>query len=262
MHVCRQIFKQFLTNRVLKDPRQRRFFKSNDVYDLFSLDCKSTDGKTETSAIFAGTGSEIVPKKKKNRKKTSSPRGKGGHSLIDSEKTSPELRSYGTAKEKKRKTHKVAGTSLKVATAEESLADSYQMTTLPGRLTEQDKLPTEGALQVILTPETSNLRRHSRSHENIPCTHGEPDVSSQLPAPESSQQSGAYFLPKDEDTVKNKAKKKKHKHRRSKREKTLVGGVEMEGVDHTCVFDSGSGDDEIERKQDDFVLKKLFKKTS
>lgn len=50
----RQIFKQFLTNRVLKDPKQRRFFKSNDMYELFTL--SDPDGKqgTETSAIFAG----------------------------------------------------------------------------------------------------------------------------------------------------------------------------------------------------------------
>lgn len=33
----RQIFKQFLTNKILKDPKQRRFFKSNDLHDLFSL---------------------------------------------------------------------------------------------------------------------------------------------------------------------------------------------------------------------------------
>ncbi|XP_017268545.1 DNA excision repair protein ERCC-6 [Kryptolebias marmoratus] len=60
----RQIFKQFLTNRVLKDPKQRRFFKSNDIYELFTLaDPTGTQG-TETSAIFAGTGSDVrVPKK-------------------------------------------------------------------------------------------------------------------------------------------------------------------------------------------------------
>ncbi|EDV28228.1 uncharacterized protein TRIADDRAFT_53632 [Trichoplax adhaerens] len=52
----RQVFKEFLTNRILKNPKQRRFFKSNDLYELFSLD--STDNN-ETSAIFAGTGSEI-----------------------------------------------------------------------------------------------------------------------------------------------------------------------------------------------------------
>ncbi|VDN97710.1 unnamed protein product [Rodentolepis nana] len=32
-----QIFKQFLTNRVLKNPRQQRFFKLNSVHDLFML---------------------------------------------------------------------------------------------------------------------------------------------------------------------------------------------------------------------------------
>lgn len=58
----RQIFKQFLTNRILKDPRQKRFFKTNDLHELFSF--TSIDEKsTETSALFAGTGSEIKSKK-------------------------------------------------------------------------------------------------------------------------------------------------------------------------------------------------------
>uniref|UniRef100_A0A671PQ56 DNA excision repair protein ERCC-6 n=1 Tax=Sinocyclocheilus anshuiensis TaxID=1608454 RepID=A0A671PQ56_9TELE len=49
----RQIFKQFLTNRVLKDPKQRRFFKSNDIYELFTLSNPDGSQGTETSAIFA-----------------------------------------------------------------------------------------------------------------------------------------------------------------------------------------------------------------
>jgi DNA excision repair protein ERCC-6 len=56
--LCRQIFKQFLTNRVLKDPKQRRFFKSNDIYELFTVGSKDQDS-TETSAIFAGTGCDV-----------------------------------------------------------------------------------------------------------------------------------------------------------------------------------------------------------
>ena len=54
----RQIFKTFLANKVLKDPRQKRFFKSQDLYDLFSLAPEDTDGGTETGAIF-GEGSEL-----------------------------------------------------------------------------------------------------------------------------------------------------------------------------------------------------------
>ena len=58
----RQIFKHFVSNRILKDPRQRRFFKANDMHELFTLGFQEQDPskkRTETAAIFAGTGSEI-----------------------------------------------------------------------------------------------------------------------------------------------------------------------------------------------------------
>ena len=48
----RQIFKHFLTNKILKDPRQRRFFKSNDLYDLFSL-APEDETTNETQDLFA-----------------------------------------------------------------------------------------------------------------------------------------------------------------------------------------------------------------
>ena len=50
---------------MLKDPRQRRFFKSNNLYELFSLGQVTPTGQTETSAIFAGTKSDVLPKKLK-----------------------------------------------------------------------------------------------------------------------------------------------------------------------------------------------------
>lgn len=50
----RQIFKQFLINRVLRDPRQRRLFKSNNLHELFTLESDASR-YTETGAIFAGT---------------------------------------------------------------------------------------------------------------------------------------------------------------------------------------------------------------
>jgi len=61
----RQIFKQFLTNRVLKDPKQRRFFKSNYLYELFTLSSPDVSQGTETSAIFAGTHFFLFKRKKK-----------------------------------------------------------------------------------------------------------------------------------------------------------------------------------------------------
>ncbi len=67
----RQIFKQFLTNRVLQDPKQRRFFKSNDLHELFRYDDEndSDDERTETSILLAGTNSEINLKEKYNKRK-------------------------------------------------------------------------------------------------------------------------------------------------------------------------------------------------
>ncbi|KAG9326228.1 hypothetical protein KVV02_001112 [Mortierella alpina] len=58
----RQIFKQFLTNKILKDPKQRRFFKSHDMADLFTLEGEDAVG-TETGGIFAG--SEVAIKSKR-----------------------------------------------------------------------------------------------------------------------------------------------------------------------------------------------------
>lgn len=61
----------------MKDPKQKRFFKTNELHELFTL---SEDGKegTETSAIFAGTGSEIRVSPAK--------RGSGGKSDVAADK--------------------------------------------------------------------------------------------------------------------------------------------------------------------------------
>jgi DNA excision repair protein ERCC-6 len=45
----RQIFKQFLTNKILRDPKQRQTFQMSDLHDLFTL---GSDGPTETSKLF------------------------------------------------------------------------------------------------------------------------------------------------------------------------------------------------------------------
>ncbi|KAI9871491.1 MAG: hypothetical protein M1830_002858, partial [Pleopsidium flavum] len=50
----RQIFKQFLTNKILKDPKQRQTFQMRDLHDLFSLG-GADQGATETSELFKGT---------------------------------------------------------------------------------------------------------------------------------------------------------------------------------------------------------------
>ena len=58
----RQIFKQFLTQRILEDPKQTRFFKAADLHDLFELGRDEEEGTTETADIFDGLEEEIGKK--------------------------------------------------------------------------------------------------------------------------------------------------------------------------------------------------------
>ncbi|KAH3973115.1 hypothetical protein HBI23_227730 [Parastagonospora nodorum] len=51
----RQIFKQFLTNKVLKDPKQRQTFQMSDLHDLFTLGGENVDGETDTGNMFRGS---------------------------------------------------------------------------------------------------------------------------------------------------------------------------------------------------------------
>lgn len=46
----RQVFKLYLTNRILKDAKQKRFFKTNDLHELFTLG--DNDKNIETKALF------------------------------------------------------------------------------------------------------------------------------------------------------------------------------------------------------------------
>ncbi|KAG7664311.1 rhp26 [[Candida] subhashii] len=68
----RQIFKTFLTNKILKDPKQRRFFKVNELHDLFTLGDQNEEG-TETGELFTrgNSGSEVKFGGTKTRKSTS-----------------------------------------------------------------------------------------------------------------------------------------------------------------------------------------------
>ena len=63
----RQIFKQFLTNKILKDPKQKRFFKMTDINDLFTLGDDDVEG-TETADLFNTEESKFNGNKKRKTK--------------------------------------------------------------------------------------------------------------------------------------------------------------------------------------------------
>ena len=72
----RQIYKHFLTNKILKNPQQKRFFKARDMKDLFTLHEDGEDGSTETSSIFSQLTDNVnvvgAQKNEKNEQKSGS----------------------------------------------------------------------------------------------------------------------------------------------------------------------------------------------
>jgi DNA excision repair protein ERCC-6 len=60
----RQIFKQFLTNKILRDPKQRQTFQLRDLHDLFTLGEVLPEGQTETGMVFKGTEVQLEKNEK------------------------------------------------------------------------------------------------------------------------------------------------------------------------------------------------------
>ena len=58
----RQVFKQILTNKVLRDPKQRQTFQLKELHDLFTLGDEVTS--TETGSLFKGTEIRFADKGK------------------------------------------------------------------------------------------------------------------------------------------------------------------------------------------------------
>ncbi|RMZ92705.1 hypothetical protein DV736_g5, partial [Chaetothyriales sp. CBS 134916] len=75
----RQIFKQFLTNKVLKDPKQRQTFHLNDLHDLFTL--ANENDATETSSLFKNAKVEYGPKQSESNDQKSPQSGKRDEGL-------------------------------------------------------------------------------------------------------------------------------------------------------------------------------------
>jgi len=62
----RQVFKQILTNKVLRDPKQRQNFHLRELHDLFTLGDEATS--TETGSLFKGTEIRFADKNKEKDK--------------------------------------------------------------------------------------------------------------------------------------------------------------------------------------------------
>ncbi|MFT7805871.1 DNA excision repair protein ERCC-6 isoform X1 [Arapaima gigas] len=227
----RQIFKQFLTNRVLKDPKQRRFFKSNDIYELFTLSNPDSSQGTETSAIFAGTGSDVtVPKKSKKVKWPSASEQRQSHW-------------NGFAKPKDISPNPVGNNSLHLSLTSTSLTNEIrnisQSMTGPATLNDgciQDTTsPTEGTSKPTLDVKAvpAEGTGHSPQKQKEKTKHCDPEVT---PSPQKRKQHrDARF---EGHRISHLVKKRRYKR---------VDDEEKDKAD--------------QKKSDDYVLAKLFKKS-
>uniref|UniRef100_A0A8D0ABM0 DNA excision repair protein ERCC-6 n=1 Tax=Sander lucioperca TaxID=283035 RepID=A0A8D0ABM0_SANLU len=237
----RQIFKQFLTNRVLKDPKQRRFFKSNDIYELFTLSDPDGGQGTETSAIFAGlqnflvffplcsflrninspnrfcfdcptgTGSDVKAPKKPQRPRPSHMVTHGSH-----------IQNHSSAN-----------------LIEAGAGSRHSATNIP-------------ALRDGNTPCSKNSPAVRNSDSSS--SHQHRDIDSVLTSPQKHREKRKHCDSADSG---------KHKHKKRKHSK----GSRFEGhrishlVKKKTFKKAESEDNETEKKSDDYVLAKLFKKS-
>ena len=248
----RQIFKQFLTNRVLKDPRQRRFFKSNNLHELFTLSSSALEGGTETSAIFSGTNSEIVPRSSKTKAKG---RESSGRKLAGKKRKHVDDETDETAKgksrKKKRKSHHADSVSLEL-TNEPSTSSASVLTALE-EAAEHRQTATEAEL---------DMRPQSPSDELLHKSGVAEEDTSQLPIPAKvSQKEEGEISPKGKTELRE-LRGRKRKRKKKKCDKPAeVEGERIDGLAYSSVFNPGGEDEERSGKQDDYVLQKLFKKS-
>ncbi|XP_056291715.1 DNA excision repair protein ERCC-6 [Pseudoliparis swirei] len=237
----RQIFKQFLTNRVLKDPKQRRFFKSNDIYELFTLTDPDKNQGTETSALFAGTGSDVkVPKKPQRPMPSHTVKHSSHihkHSLANQNETTniPALRDGSTSPSRKNSPGKPAD----------------------GHCTKQNGLVIEPNISANSHHTGQNNRDWNRAKpavKNSSGAHQPRDKDAALRSPQKHREKRKHCDSVDSD----KRKRTKRKHSKDSR----CEGHRISHLVKKGSFQNAESEEyETEKTSDDYVLAKLFKKS-
>ncbi|XP_076339580.1 LOW QUALITY PROTEIN: DNA excision repair protein ERCC-6-like [Tachypleus tridentatus] len=277
----RQIFKQFLTNRVLKDPRQRRFFKTNDLFELFTFSEKGKQG-TETSAIFAGTGSEVkVPRSSKLSQCTNPP---GKEVLVkksDTEQNKP-MKEESTEPPPSLHEESLMKSSSDKNALTNSFGNSAALTDFQVKPNPTDKQKEEKST-VLLSPEKlQSMKQLARKLSQLIGNSSsgnakiKPDLAvttkeiEQQPLIEMSNCGSKLHeetlhlqldisASVDPNLCRNKRKKKKGKQ---KRKGVVVDGEKIDFVVKHDVYKpvpSEADNNQSNLKHDDYVLKKLFK---
>ncbi|XP_055281227.1 DNA excision repair protein ERCC-6 isoform X2 [Moschus berezovskii] len=282
----RQIFKQFLTNRVLKDPKQRRFFKSNDLYELFTLSSPDTSQSTETSAIFAGTGSDVQTPKRHLKRRLQPAFGTDQNVPVG--KKIPDCKTSANDAMSSEEISTASGTEVNAVTSDQGIPLNDAVQT-PHSLTSTERLGEETdtvsrpreSLAIHENGDSSDFPRISRTGG----TSGEEGISEKEtlsdkrescqvqrePLWENEQMENNFYKHKSkmkhhvaEDTVgkhlRPNQKPKSSKHCRDAK----FEGTRIPHLVKKRQFRRRDGENESEareRSHDDYVLEKLFRKS-
>ena len=254
----RQIYKQFLVNRVLKDPKQRRFFKSNDLYELFTLTEATEEGDTETSAIFAGTGSNI-----KLTPKTHS--GADQYNLEVFKPEKKKRKEAGGAKTDVKKSlnrlYKEDSKS-KPASRENDSSDTTLSDDMKEKLREQARrISAKFKGKKPKVPE--NEKEEGEISENDEKLRKGDKLKDDTPKASTSQQSSVKLesikpVSSEKEKRKHKQKHKKHKHKKLEGER--VEGL-VKARRYKAPVQDTTEQQKVAESQDDYVLTKLFSKS-
>ncbi|XP_064478082.1 DNA excision repair protein ERCC-6-like [Ornithodoros turicata] len=276
----RQIFKQFLTNRVLKDPKQRRFFKTNDLHELFSLVDEKMEKRTETSSIFAGTGSDIRPisKPKSKNKPNFNHRSKHKPCLKLHSDTKLRLSSvpvpHETRQEKQDSDQVNAGVQLPIgpSTPDELSPPDRESSAVRQQTSSEDRLEgqdNEMPVEVVKANEDDGPKvEMNESHVETKASLLSPEKINQMRelAKRLSQRiaQGGTGASRMEKPTKPKDEEKKRERWKKKKKKNVVDGAEIKCVVKQVAYQPAVSEEqqkELDDRQNDYVLQKLFKKS-
>ena len=216
---------------------QRRFFKTSDLHDLFSLN-EGTSDKTESSAIFAGTNSEVKPKKRCKRER-------------------PEKEKYYSIKieKPKKRDHSKIIDSLIGRNASGSEDNKVKHIPIPN---------AKNTSEPVERTEKTMLKREEVAKEGEETSLEDEERKRLL---EKVRQINLKFSQKTfskETTSSCDEKLKGHRHhRKSEKGAKFEGKVRVPNLVkcREYVGANPESNSEVDRKQNDYVLHRLFKKT-
>lgn len=175
----RQVFKLYLTNRILKDAKQKRFFKTNDLHELFTLG--DNEKNIETKALFDDSlqinpGDVKARRKDKKEKRKEKKKSKKDKSKQKSDLTN-ESETINVLSEEKIKAMREQAKRLSqmIAAQYSSLASqsSSNQTTGSVQSSEHDKQSTSAHLMPTKLSSKSNSNPIGSTPEPEPCTSHE-----------------------------------------------------------------------------------------